>query len=220
MDTLPIYYKRDSTQVPADRSGEERLSFPVSVRSFDSRRESFVPPVPPRPLQWQQQEQDGGGSRTSRASKRGSVMLLNGPNGSMSGKGGNQQDWMKQFKPLEEQREDEEDDQRSREEEQGEEEKTLTRSMSSLFPNSTIDPPARSSSRSPVLHQSITPPSLPPRPPKLSTPSPLAINTNSSHLPQQPEISSPSSSCPPSISPFASMSTSKPSMGPPPLPAR
>ncbi|GAA5955951.1 hypothetical protein JCM3765_000052 [Sporobolomyces pararoseus] len=218
MDTLPIYYKRDSAQVSVDRSGEDgaqsRLSFPVSVRSFDSRRESVVPPVPPRPQQWQQEQNEG--VRTSRASKRGSVMLLNGPNGLMSGKGGNQQDWMKQFKPLDEQQEEE--DAENGEEEQT---KTLTRSMSSLFPNSTIDPPARSSSRSPILQQSNTPPSLPPRPPKLSTPSPLAINSNSSQLPPQQELPSPSSSCPPTISPFADMSTSsKPSMGPPPLPAR
>ncbi|GAA5906453.1 Rho GTPase-activating protein [Sporobolomyces salmoneus] len=219
MDTLPIYYKRESTASTPTNSSEDtpsRLSFPVSVRSFDSRQ-SVVPPVPPRPQEWQQDE-SGNSNRASRASKRGSVMLLNGPNGLWSGKGGLQQDWMKQFQPTQEENEDEE----------AEESSTKTE-PSSLFPDSTMDQsqlPLRSSSRSPILQTTPDPPALPPRPPKLSTPTPIEPPTKSpdhSHLSSSLQASS---SCPPTMSPFATMSNSsssspsKPLMAPPPLPAR
>ncbi|GAA5833007.1 hypothetical protein JCM3766R1_000396 [Sporobolomyces carnicolor] len=236
MDTLPIYYKRGSTILSASQdddaadrpSSPSRLSFPVSVRSFESSRQSTatVPPVPPRPERWDTGKSDGPTSRTSRASKRGSVMLLNGPNGLMSGKGGAQQDWMREFKPLGEEEEPSEEEARDVGRRDSPSQSPLP--PSSLFPHSTIDHaqlPLRSSSRSPVQRQIASdPPALPPRPPKLSTPSPLVTSHPFASSSRDSALSSPSSSCPPTMSPFSTMSSTStsttPLMGPPPLPAR
>ncbi|GAA5879115.1 hypothetical protein JCM16303_001303 [Sporobolomyces ruberrimus] len=228
MDSLPLYYNPVPSSThstppeprdrPASPSASSRLSFPVSVRSLaysELSRDSVVPPLPPRVDRYNDAENDQQAARTSRASKRGSVMLLNGPNGYMNGKGGTQQDWMRQFKPLGGQETTEE-----------EEETDEPRQPSpAAFSNSSIEPPQSSheaSSRSTGRVQS--PPSVPPRPPKYSTPT---INTN---FPSSSEsaLASPSSSAPPSMSPFASRSQSSPSkqrqgsplMGPPPLPVR